>query len=239
MTSENSTKPVLRVDWCSYEAAKYAVEHWHYSKTMPKSKLARLGAWEDEEFIGAVIFGVGATGDLVKRYGLQKNEGCELVRVALTDHVSPVSRIVAVALRFLKTAMPGLRMVVSYADPEHGHHGGIYQAGNWVYDGKSASAEEYIVRGKRWQGRAFRTGKPSHMTSKQWAFALDPNARVVMGSSKYRYLYPLDDAMRKQIEPLRQPYPKRPPARGTLANEGRQCEPDPAAPDIEQAQDVT
>ena len=32
---------------------------------------------------------------------------------------------------------------------------------------------------------------------------------------------------------------KRPPDRGTLANEDRQCEPDPAAPDIEQAQDVT
>jgi hypothetical protein len=26
---------------------------------------------------------------------------------------------------------------------------------------------------------------------------------------KYRYLMPLDDAMRKQIEPLRKPYPKR------------------------------
>jgi hypothetical protein len=26
---------------------------------------------------------------------------------------------------------------------------------------------------------------------------------------KHRYLYPLDDAMRKQIEPLRKPYPKR------------------------------
>lgn len=32
---------------------------------------------------------------------------------------------------------------------------------------------------------------------------------------------------------------KRPPDSGALANEGRQCEPDPAAPDIEQAQDVT
>jgi len=26
---------------------------------------------------------------------------------------------------------------------------------------------------------------------------------------KYKYLFPLDDAMRKQIEPLRKPYPKR------------------------------
>lgn len=29
------------------------------------------------------------------------------------------------------------------------------------------------------------------------------------GSDKHKYLFPLDDAMRKQIEPLRKPYPKR------------------------------
>ena len=47
-----SDKVDLRLDWCSYEAAKYAVEHWHYSKRMPKSKLAKIGVWEDGEFIG-------------------------------------------------------------------------------------------------------------------------------------------------------------------------------------------
>ena len=25
-----SDKPVLKLDWCSHAAAKYAVEHWHY-----------------------------------------------------------------------------------------------------------------------------------------------------------------------------------------------------------------
>jgi hypothetical protein len=28
-----SSKPVLKLDWCSHAAAKYAVEHWHYSGT--------------------------------------------------------------------------------------------------------------------------------------------------------------------------------------------------------------
>jgi hypothetical protein len=38
---------------------------------------------------------------------------------------------------------------------------------------------------------------------------LDPKATEWIGVEKYRYLMPLDDAMRKQIEPLRKPYPKR------------------------------
>lgn len=202
-------KPMLKLDWCSHEAAKYAVEHWHYSHCMPKSKLAKIGAWEDEKFIGAVIFGVGATADLVKMYGLESIQGCELVRVALTKHKTPVSKIVAIALKMLKREMPGLKLVVSFADPEHGHNGAIYQAMNWIYAGNSLASDEYIINGKHWHGRALRHEKPAHLTTKEACALIDPNFQIVKGSSKYRYLMPLDDAMRKQIEPLRKPYPKR------------------------------
>ena len=203
------SKVDLRLDWVGHDAAKFAVEHWHYSHAMPKSKLAKIGVWEDAQFVGVVIFGVGATAELVKFYGLKSTEGCELVRVALKNHVAPVSRIVAIAVRLLKKTNPGLRLIVSFADPEHGHVGGIYQAGGWVYAGMTRASDEYIVNGKRWHGRALRHKKPDHLTTKQAAKALDPNFQVVKGSSKYRYLYPLDEDMRRQIEPLRKPYPKR------------------------------
>ena len=36
-----------------------------------------------------------------------------------------------------------------------------------------------------------------------------PDVVKVKGSSKIRYLMPLDDEIRKQIEPLRKSYPKR------------------------------
>lgn len=196
-----SSRPDLQLDWCSHTAAKYAVEHWHYSKTMPKSKLAKIGVWEHGQFIGAVIFGVGATRALVKRYGLMPEEGCELVRVALCQHHSPVSRIVSIALKMLRNEYQGLRLVVSYADPEHSHTGSIYQAGGWIYDGKSATADEYLFLGRRWQGRSFRNsykGLEHH-----------PSVKIIKGSSKYRYLYPLDKEIRQRILPLAKPYPKR------------------------------
>jgi hypothetical protein len=36
----------LKVDFCSHEAAKYACEHWHYSRCVPASKLIKIGVWE-------------------------------------------------------------------------------------------------------------------------------------------------------------------------------------------------
>lgn len=203
------TKQVdLKVDFCSYQAAKFAVEHWHYSKTMPKSKLNMFGVWENDTFIGSVVYGVGATADMVKQFGLDKWEGCELVRVALTAHKSPVSQIVAKTFGLLTKHNQGLRLLVSYADPEHGHAGGIYQAMNWIYTGLTMASDEYIVNGKRWHGRAFRASKPDHLTTKQY-LDLVGNYQIVKGSSKYRYVYPLDRAMRRQIAPLAKPYPKR------------------------------
>lgn len=195
------SKTDLKIDWATHTAAKYACEHWHYSKVLPPSKTAKLGVWENNRFIGVVVFGVGATSALCKRYGLKMNEGCELVRVALTAHKSPVSRIIAITIKILRKTYPGLRLVVSFADPEQGHHGGIYQAGGWLFSGNSQPSDEYIYNGKRWQGRSFRN---SHKGMEK-----HPDVTVVKGSSKHRYLMPLDDDMRTKIATLAKPYPKR------------------------------
>ena len=218
-----NSRPELKIDWATHVAAKYACEHWHYSGCIPKSKLAKFGVWEDGVFIGAVIYGVGATSDLVKRYGLKTIQGCELVRVALRKHSSPVSRIIAITLRLMKKQFPGLRLIVSFADPGHGHNGAIYQAGGWIYNGVSQASDEYLYRGKRWQGRSFRN---SHKGMEK-----HPDVEVVKGSSKYRYLMPLDKEMRKQIEPLRKPYPKRPADGSNLtSSQARRFDSDPDAP---------
>jgi hypothetical protein len=146
-------KADLRVDWATHEAAKYACENWHYSKSVPVPPLVKVGAWEDGAFIGVVIFSRGASSNLLKPYGLKQNEGCELTRIALKAHRSPVSRIVRLATLFLKKSAPELRLVVSFADPHQGHHGGVYQAGNWDYVGDTSPSQEYWHNGKRWHSR--------------------------------------------------------------------------------------
>lgn len=197
-------KADLKIDWATHEAAKYACENWHYSGCIPKSKLIKLGVWELDQFIGCVIFGYGATSTLGSPYGLTMQSCCELVRIALKKHFATVSRIIKIAILFLRQKCPGLRLVVSYADPSQGHNGAVYQAGNWVYDGKSLPTVCYRdPAGKLWHGR-----RASPTPNKQKQLVTNDWQKVVQ-EGKHRYLMPLDDAMRKQIEPLRKPYPKR------------------------------
>lgn len=206
-----SSRPELRLDWCSHEAAKYAVEKWHYSRRMPKSKLVKVGAWEDGRFIGVVIFGLGSTPMMGRAEGLPPFQTCELVRVALSEHKSSTSRIVAIALRLLKKGCPGLRLVVSFADTAQGHAGTLYQAGGWVYvGGKEESNGAYRVNGQIVHPRSLhhRYGKGGQSIA--WLRAnVDQNAQRIKTPIKHKYLMPLDDEMRQRIEPLRKPYPKR------------------------------
>jgi hypothetical protein len=201
------SKSDLRIDWATHVAAKYACENWHYSGCLPAGKLVKVGAWENEKFTGVVLFGRGATPNLGRPYGLRQDECVELVRIALTKHKVAVSRIVSLATRFLRKENPGLRLIVSFADQSQGHHGGIYQAGNWIYSGKGTAAKFYKIRGKLTHPRSI--GAKGFVQNIEGARKIDRNASVVEVPGKHRYLMPLDDEMRKQIWPLRKPYPKR------------------------------
>ncbi len=205
-----SEKVDLHLDWCSYEAAKYAVEHWHYSKCMPIGKLVKIGVWEDKKYIGAIIFGYGNNQFQGVAYGLVQTQICELLRVALTEHKTPVTKISSIALKMLKQSNKGLRLVVSYADPEQGHNGAIYQAGNWAFIGTGGSNEAfYDENGKRVHSRLVGKGGVKNVFGRVIkTFDSDTTTKRKL-EKKYKYLFPLDDAMRKQIEPLRKPYPKR------------------------------
>ena len=200
----------LHLAWCDYEAAKYAVEHWHYSRTMPKYKTMKVGVWEDDQFKGCVIFARGATPQLLSPYGLKIIEGCELTRVALTEHETPVTRIVSIAIKLLKSTCPGMRLIVSFADPAQGHLGIIYQAGGWIYCGTTSPSALYRdEKGKLWHGRNL-----SETGIKKYGIVYlqvrkPSELEKIMMPGKYRYLYPLDPVMRAQVEPLRKPYPKR------------------------------
>jgi hypothetical protein len=160
--------------------------------------MVKVGAWESGRYIGVVIFGRGANNNIGKPYRLSQIECCELVRIALTEHVSPVTRIASQAIRFLKINAPTMRLIVSYADPLQGHHGGIYQAGNWVYVGASQAQQEVMHNGKvmhkRTANSLFGTIKGMQKSPIMW---------------KHKYLMPLDVEMKTRILPLAKPYPKR------------------------------
>jgi hypothetical protein len=166
-----------------------------------------------------VIFSRGANKDLGKPYGLTKTEVCELTRVALDNrHQTTVTKVVAIAIKLLKRKCPGIRLILSFADPEQGHIGAIYQGGNWLYLGMTTPADEYIVNSKRIHGRTLRSLRENHKKKNviasnvyEWAKkVIDPNIQKIKGSSKYRYAYALDKKLARQLGKIALPYPKKP-----------------------------
>ena len=192
------SKVDLNIDWCSHKAAKYAVEHWHYSKCLPAGKLVKVGVWENQRFIGCVLFGRGANYNMLKPYGLGQDEGCELVRVALSRHKTEVTKIISIAIKFLKNNSPKLKMIVSYADPEQGHIGTIYQGGNWIYDGLSGVAIKVWYKGK-W----------THKKTVDDAGVNQTRMKKKKVAGKHRYLMPLEKHTRKKAQRLSKTYPKK------------------------------
>jgi hypothetical protein len=113
----------------------------------------------------------------------------------------------SIALKFLISANPKLRLVVSFADRDQSHHGGIYQATNWIYDGAGSPATFYLINGKKTHPRTI--GSAGHIQNLDGARKMDRNAKAIQCQGKHRYLMPLDNEMRRQILPLSKPYPKR------------------------------
>ena len=207
MNSISKTK--LKINWATHESAKFACNNWHYSKSIPVPPLVKIGAWENDKFIGVIIFSRGASSNLMNPYNLKQDEGCELTRIALTKHITPVSRILKFAIMFLKKNSPKLRLIVSFADPQYGHHGGIYQATNWVYCGDTMPSSEYWYNGKRLHSRQV-SEKGWNIQQGQKRKTVKPSeCKIVKTVGKHRYLMPLDDEMKTKILILSKPYPKR------------------------------
>jgi hypothetical protein len=206
-------KPSLRLDWCSHTAAKYAVKHWHYSHSMPAAKTVKIGVWENERFTGTIVFSLGANQYIGRPFGLGPFECCELTRVALDRHQTPVSRILSIALKMLSKQSPGLKAVVSYADVDHDHHGGIYAAAGWIYVGMvqlDGGTPKWLIHGKVIHGRTVgsRWGKGTQQLD--WLRThVDPNAQKVFTKGKHKYIWPFDPEVKSRVLTLALPYPKR------------------------------
>lgn len=202
----------LKLDWATHDSAKYACENWHYSKCLPVGRSVKIGVWEDSRFVGVIFFSCGASPPMYVwarvKLGLDKYEICELTRIALREHKTPVSRMMKVAIKFLLLKCPNIKVIVSFADMDENHHGGIYQAGNWVYIGVSnqGARQGYMIFGKKTHCRSV-GAKTSN--SLKGAKKIDPNAFEIRTKGKHKYLYFIDNKLKTKVSGMIKPYPKR------------------------------
>jgi DNA-binding CsgD family transcriptional regulator len=174
-----SVKSILNKD------CELLLKRYHYLSTVPKNSRFAYGLFVNESLVGCCLFGSGANRFLSSGVG---GPALELTRLCLVNWLpkNSASFFLARAIKQLKKDASDIQFLVSFADPNIGHLGGVYKACNWEYTGQCK--KDYIYElpdGSRVHKSRFRckNGK----TEKQ--LAIEAGAVKVPQDGKHRYVY--------------------------------------------------
>lgn len=147
------------VELCKRSEIRDFIEKWHYSQSingLMSSYCFKLT--NDNQIKGGIIFGKLGMANAWKKYGKSESEVIELRRLCLVDDTpkNAESFFIGKCLRWLKQNTD-LKRVVSYADPNYGHQGIIYQATNFTQVGRTSKGRVIIWNGKKYHDKAIRT----------------------------------------------------------------------------------
>ena len=130
------------------------VERCHYSGRAP-SNIQFVGSWhedgglfgDDGNIVAACFFSIPPTRWSEDVWELSRLVRLESIKCNLTGLISATVKHIS------KTRQCGL--LVSFADATHGHHGGVYQAASWKYDGqRERNMDGLMVNGVFVPGRS-------------------------------------------------------------------------------------
>lgn len=201
----------MRLEVASYKAVKYACLNYHYAKAIPLSLCAFSVFNSNNDWCGCIVYSSGSNQHLGNKFGLVQGEVCELVRMALNGKQESTSMALAKSLNQLKKLNPILKLVVSYADCDQEHVGTIYQATNWIYEGKvelNGGTPKFKIKGKIMHGRSI--GKKGWKQNLEWLRQnVDNKTEIVYTKGKHKYLFPLTKKLKKVCSKIAQAYPKK------------------------------
>ncbi len=134
----------------SKAVARDFIEKHHYTHKFSSTRYA-LGifyreetehmffAGENEQLIGCMTYGHPVSNRTVDSIvdGLELDEVLELTRLVCLDGYGKnlESFVIAQSFEWMRQNDKRVKVLVSYADPEQAHTGGIYRATNWIYQG--------------------------------------------------------------------------------------------------------
>lgn len=153
-----TVKPCTRSDITEF------MNTWHYSHSINGLNCSYcFGMYYKDELIGAMIYGkMAMKGQSVKYWdenvqtafknGLISYQDAdstvlELRRLACIDDTcrNAESYFIGQTIKWLKRNAPTVRIIISYADEQFGHHGVIYKAANFKHVGMTAPGRIIIL----------------------------------------------------------------------------------------------
>jgi hypothetical protein len=183
--------------------AKPIIVNNHYSHKWTSCRFA-YGVYYNSKLIGCVVYGspVGrqAFTSITKTIQFKREEILELTRLWIADGYGTNIESYCIGQTFKYLRELGIRVLISYADPNVGHLGKIYQATNWLYQGdrtRLAIAFKYNINGETLHAR---TVNARYGSVKDEVLAkIDPNFTKWEDVRKHRYIYILNKSERNTI----------------------------------------
>ena len=156
---ENFDLKDLEIRKIDFQEAKKYIKENHYSHTIASSVKLALGFYYKEELVTAIVYGCPVGRRVTQWLQIERENCVELIRLFSKDGLPPntESYCIGKSFKYIKENMPNLKYLISYADPNHGHVGYIYQATNWRYVG--------VQRRLLPERRIFIDGKETHARS--------------------------------------------------------------------------
>lgn len=205
----------LRVEPVAPAVVRPLMDEQHYLRSMPAAPRRCYGVYLGGILHGGVVFTSGARNGHRLLAAASPQDVVTLARLWLSDELPPnsESRVLGIVLRDLRRTTTW-KLLLSYADPEAGHVGTIYQATGWNYLGQTS--EETSIRlsdGRLHHKRSIYSKYGSNSIAHLRATGVPARREFVGG--KHRYAYILDPAWRWRLRavPERTPPRTRPPPR--------------------------
>jgi hypothetical protein len=171
------------------QEATHIIKDWHYSGSTNGLMVSQcFGLFYEGTLIGTIIYGGLAMANAWKKYAEQPSDVVELRRLACIDATpkNTESYFIGKTIRWLKRNTE-YKLIVSYADPFHGHQGIIYRASNFEHKGMTSKGRMIQDQdGRLFHDKAIRTT----YTNKKGVKSLKPFAarlkkRLESGDAKY------------------------------------------------------
>jgi len=179
---------------------KYAREiilRHHYTHAWTKNK-HNIGLLKDGMIVGVAVYGSPVGRHSAKSISpfIKENQVLELTRlwVADSEGKNTESWFIGQTFKWIRKHDPEIKALISYSDPSAGHKGTIYQATNWLYQGRGTDDYIYVLNGKNVHPRTVgdRFGTRSFSKLKSISDVRLSSLQKVMVPTKYRYIYILE-----------------------------------------------
>jgi hypothetical protein len=198
----------LSVAPLSTQEASGFVRSWHYSGSAPGG-LSYYGLLSDKRLVGVAGVGAGSYPGVAKSvWSLGDSTNTKELRRLVTLNGLEANAGSFFLSRVIKHLDPSVEVLVSFADAGAGHHGGMYQASNFLYLGETSASYHYV------NANGFFVHKRKPWDAARIAGRSETEQALLEGLTrvddppKHKYAYAVSARARKELQQSALPFPK-------------------------------